>query len=75
MLRSASARREAPLGAHVPNPIVSYESYEDGVDPEHDVLLADSVGLALPHRPSESPPRMSKTVRPVRHEVGGQDDR
>ena len=36
--------REEPLGVHVPDPIVSRE---DGVDPEHEALLADSVGLAL----------------------------
>jgi len=39
-----SRRREEPLGVHVPDPIVSRE---DGVDPEHEALLADSVGLAL----------------------------
>jgi RNA polymerase sigma factor (sigma-70 family) len=44
MLRSRSSRREEPLGAHVPEPIVSLD---DGVDPEHEALLADSVGLAL----------------------------
>jgi RNA polymerase sigma-70 factor (ECF subfamily) len=45
MLRARSARREEPLGgAHVPEPIVSRE---DGLDPEHEALLADSVGLAL----------------------------
>jgi RNA polymerase sigma factor (sigma-70 family) len=44
MLRSRSSRREEPLGPHVPEPIVSRE---DGVDPEHEALLADSVGLAL----------------------------
>jgi RNA polymerase sigma factor (sigma-70 family) len=44
MLRSRTARREEPLGAHVPEPIVSRE---DEVDPEHEALLADSVGLAL----------------------------
>ena len=37
-------KREEPLGVHVPDPIVSRE---DGVDPEHEALLADSVGLAL----------------------------
>jgi RNA polymerase sigma factor (sigma-70 family) len=42
MLRSR--RREEPLGVHVPDPIVSRD---DGVDPEHQALLADSVGLAL----------------------------
>ncbi|MGH8956981.1 MAG: sigma-70 family RNA polymerase sigma factor, partial [Microbacterium sp.] len=44
MLRSRKARREEPLGTHVPEPIVSVE---DEVDPEHETLLADSVGLAL----------------------------
>jgi RNA polymerase sigma-70 factor, ECF subfamily len=40
----AQSRREEPLGVHVPDPIVSCE---DGIDPEHEALLADSVGLAL----------------------------
>jgi len=40
MLRSRESRREEPLGAHVPEPI-------DGGDPEHEALLADSVGPAL----------------------------
>jgi RNA polymerase sigma factor (sigma-70 family) len=44
MLRSRKSRREEPLGPHVPEPVVSRE---DGVDPEHEALLADSVGLAL----------------------------
>ncbi len=44
MLRSRKSRREEPLGAHVPEPIVSRE---DGIDPEHEALVADSVGLAL----------------------------
>ena len=44
MLRSRKSRREEPLGVHVPDPIVSRE---DGIDPEHQALLADSVGLAL----------------------------
>jgi RNA polymerase sigma-70 factor, ECF subfamily len=43
-LKSRSSRPEEPLGPHVPDPIVSPE---DGVDPEHEALLADSVGLAL----------------------------
>jgi RNA polymerase sigma factor (sigma-70 family) len=45
MLRSRRSRREGALGVHVPEPIVSRE--EDGIDPEHEALLADSVGLAL----------------------------
>jgi RNA polymerase sigma factor (sigma-70 family) len=44
MLRARKSRREEPIGPHVPEPIVSSE---DGVDPEHEALLADSVGLAL----------------------------
>jgi hypothetical protein len=44
VLRSRRSRREEPLDAHVPDPIVSRE---DGTHPEHDALLADSVGLAL----------------------------
>jgi RNA polymerase sigma factor (sigma-70 family) len=43
-LKSRNARPEEPLGPHVPDPIVSAEN---GVDPEHEALLADSVGLAL----------------------------
>ena len=44
LLRSRKGQREEPVGARVPDPIVSRE---DGSDPEHEVLLADSVGLAL----------------------------
>jgi RNA polymerase sigma factor (sigma-70 family) len=44
MLRSRRQRREEPLDARVPDPIVSPEQ---GVDPEQEALLADSVGLAL----------------------------
>src|SRR5215211_4726465 len=44
MLRSRKSRREEPLGVRVPEPIVSREA---GIDPEHEALLADSVGLAL----------------------------
>src|SRR6266542_5818412 len=44
MLRSRAARREEPLDAHVPDPIVGRE---DRIDPEQEALLADSVGLAL----------------------------
>src|SRR5436190_4690497 len=44
MLRSRRSRREEPLGVHVPEPIVDSA---DGTDPEHEALLADSVGLAL----------------------------
>lgn len=41
MLRSRRSRREEPLGVHAAEPIA------DGTDPEHEVLMADSVGLAL----------------------------
>jgi RNA polymerase sigma factor (sigma-70 family) len=44
MLRSRKARREEPMDVYVPDPIVSAA---DGVDPEHQAILADSVGLAL----------------------------
>ncbi len=44
MLRSRSTRREQPLDVHLPDPVVDPV---DGTDPEHEVLLADSVGLAL----------------------------
>jgi RNA polymerase sigma-70 factor (ECF subfamily) len=44
MLRSRESRREQPLGVQVPEPIIDRA---DGTDPEHEALLADSVGLAL----------------------------
>jgi len=44
MLRSRRTRREQPLDVHVPDPIVDPV---DGSDPEHEAILADSVGLAL----------------------------
>jgi RNA polymerase sigma factor (sigma-70 family) len=43
-LRSRETRREEAIGPRVPEPIVDPE---DGTDPEHEALLADSVGLAL----------------------------
>ncbi|MFF7730220.1 sigma-70 family RNA polymerase sigma factor [Streptomyces sp. NPDC008001] len=45
MLRSRTSRAEEPLDVRVPDPLVSRAA--DVVDPEHEVLLADSVGLAL----------------------------
>ncbi|MDQ6778660.1 MAG: RNA polymerase sigma factor SigJ [Actinomycetota bacterium] len=45
MLRARSSRREDYFGTWLPEPIVSFA--EDGSDPEHEALLADSVGLAL----------------------------
>jgi RNA polymerase sigma factor (sigma-70 family) len=44
MLRSRTARREQPVGTHLPQPIVSRD---DDVDPEQEALRADSVSLAL----------------------------
>jgi RNA polymerase sigma-70 factor (ECF subfamily) len=44
MLRSRTTRREDPLDTHLPDPVVTAE---DRVDPADQVLLADSVGLAL----------------------------
>jgi len=44
MLRSRKARREEALSAQVSGATVSREN---GFDPEHEALLADSVGLAL----------------------------
>jgi RNA polymerase sigma factor (sigma-70 family) len=44
MLRSRRSRREEPLDLRMPEPIVDRA---DGTDPEHEALLADSVGLAL----------------------------
>src|SRR5436190_7467427 len=44
MLRSRRTRREQPLDVRVPDPIIDPA---DGTDPEHEALLADSVGLAL----------------------------
>jgi RNA polymerase sigma factor (sigma-70 family) len=43
MLRAR--RREEPVGVHVPDPLV--DRIDGEVDPEHEALLADSVGLAL----------------------------
>jgi RNA polymerase sigma-70 factor, ECF subfamily len=44
MLRSRRARREEPLAVHLPDPIIDRA---EGMNPEHEALLADSVGLAL----------------------------
>src|SRR6266508_1448872 len=44
MLRARKTRRELPLDVHVPDPIVDPV---DRIDPEHEAVLADSVGLAL----------------------------
>src|SRR6058998_4198627 len=42
MLRSRRSRREEPLGAHAPEPVVSRD---DRTHPEQETLMADSVGL------------------------------
>ncbi|MEU3254232.1 sigma-70 family RNA polymerase sigma factor [Streptomyces sp. NPDC006997] len=44
MLRSRAARREQPMEAYVPDPLVSEL---DHADPEQEALIGDSVGLAL----------------------------
>jgi RNA polymerase sigma-70 factor (ECF subfamily) len=44
MLRTRRARREEPIGVHLPEPILSPAG---GPDPEQEALLADSVGLAM----------------------------
>jgi RNA polymerase sigma factor (sigma-70 family) len=44
ILRSRRSRPEEPLDGRMPEPIVDRA---DGTDPEHEALLADSVGLAL----------------------------
>src|ERR687885_2921019 len=44
MLQARTSRREEPMDAHGPEPIVSGA---DGADPEHEALLADAVGPAL----------------------------
>ncbi|MGI5170676.1 RNA polymerase sigma factor SigJ [Spirillospora sp. CA-253888] len=43
MLRSRTQRGETPLEARLPDPVVT----EQSADPEHQALIADSVGLAL----------------------------
>src|SRR5262245_39174097 len=44
MLRSRKTRRESSLESHLPDPILSSQ---DGLDPEQEALLGDSVGLAM----------------------------
>jgi RNA polymerase sigma-70 factor (ECF subfamily) len=44
VLRSRQTRGEVPLDVHVPDPVVTRE---DGTQPEHEALIADSVGLAM----------------------------
>ena len=44
MLRSRTSRREEQFGDSMPEPPASHEQ---GVDPEHEAVMADSVGLAV----------------------------
>src|SRR3954452_4390051 len=44
MLRARKSRREDAFGERMPEPIIDAA---DGTDPEHEALLADSVGTAL----------------------------
>lgn len=44
VLRSRRARHDEPVGARLPDPVVLPD---DGVGPEDEALLADSIGLAL----------------------------
>jgi RNA polymerase sigma-70 factor, ECF subfamily len=44
MLRARTSRREGPFPLHIPEPLIDHA---DGIDPEHEALLGDSVGLAL----------------------------
>jgi RNA polymerase sigma factor (sigma-70 family) len=44
MLRARRTRGEEPVEAHMPDPILDRP---DGANPEHEALLADSVGVAL----------------------------
>ncbi len=44
ILRSRRARREQPVGPHMPDLILDRP---EATDPEHEALLADSVGVAL----------------------------
>src|ERR1700749_323187 len=44
MLRARKTRREEPIEAQLPEPILDRA---DGMNPEHEALLSDAVGLAL----------------------------
>src|SRR6266550_1627322 len=43
-LNMLQSRRETPVGVHLPETIASHA---DGIDPEQEALLADSIGPAL----------------------------
>ncbi|HVA73323.1 MAG TPA: sigma-70 family RNA polymerase sigma factor [Acidimicrobiales bacterium] len=44
LLRSRATRQQEPLDVHLPDPVIDAP---DRSDPEHEALLADSVGLAM----------------------------
>lgn len=44
MLRSRKRRREEPLEAHLPDPVINLEG---GIQPEREAVLADAVSLAM----------------------------
>ena len=44
VLRSRASRREEPMTLHLPEPIAPDDG---GVDPEHEAVVADAVGLAM----------------------------
>jgi RNA polymerase sigma factor (sigma-70 family) len=44
MLRSRKSRQEEPLDSYLPDPVISLEAQ---TDPEREVLITDSVGIAL----------------------------
>ena len=46
MLRSRASRREDPVGADLPDPVPGATT-TSGTDPEHEAMLADTVGSAL----------------------------
>ncbi|MEU9957609.1 RNA polymerase sigma factor SigJ [Streptomyces sp. NPDC050982] len=47
MLRSRTSRREESLDTHVPDPVIDRLDRTDRLDPEEEVVRADSVGIAL----------------------------
>jgi RNA polymerase sigma factor (sigma-70 family) len=63
MLRARRARREEPHGVRIPEKLADCSAEKD---PEEEVLLADSVGLALLIVLDTRPCRANR-VRPARH--------
>src|SRR5262249_50283442 len=64
MLRSRKTRREAPLETHLPHLVLSPQ---EGIDPEQEALLGESVGLAMLVVPA--PPTPAEGVAFVLHDV------